>query len=93
VLTVVAQIVPTKEEKDAGDVKVKAYNAAIPALVKERADKGKHVVSVDMYGAFTKNADYKNAYMNDNLHPKQEGLVVMANTWWEAVGPLLPAAQ
>lgn len=91
VLTVVAQIVPTKEQKDAGDVRVKAYNAAIPALVKERADKGKHVVLVDMYGAFTKNPDYKTAYMNDNLHPNVAGLVVMAETWWSAVGALLPS--
>jgi lysophospholipase L1-like esterase len=90
-LTVVAQIVPTKQEKDTDDSNVKGYNAAIPALVKERTDKGQHIVSVDMYGAFTKVADYENALMNDNLHPKQEGLVVMAKTWWDAIGPLLPA--
>ncbi len=88
-LTVVAQIVPTTD--DTGNQRVQAYNAAIPALVKARADAGKHVVTVDMYSAFTKNPDYKTAYMRDKLHPKAEGLVVMASTWWAAIGSLLPA--
>jgi lysophospholipase L1-like esterase len=90
-LTVVAQIVPTTD--DAGNERVQAYNAAIPGLVKTRADQGKHVISVDMYGAFTKNPSYKTEYMNDKLHPKQAGLVVMAETWWAAIGSLLPPAQ
>jgi lysophospholipase L1-like esterase len=88
-LIVVAQIVPTKV--DDTNTRVRAYNDAIPALVKARADAGKHVTLVDMYGAFTKNADYKNAYMNDDLHPKDAGYVVMASTWYAAVGSLLPA--
>ncbi len=87
-LIVVAQIVPTQE--DAGNVPVIAYNAAIPALVDERAKAGKHVVLVDMYGAFTKNADYKTAWLGDRLHPNDAGLVVMAATWWAAIGDLLP---
>lgn len=88
-LTVVAQIVPTTD--DTGNQRVQAYNAAIPALVKARADAGKHIVMVDMYKAFTDNPNYKTAYMGDKLHPKAEGLVVMANTWWAAIGSLLPA--
>jgi lysophospholipase L1-like esterase len=87
-LTVVAQIVPTTD--DANNQRVQAYNAAIPALVKARADAGKHIVMVDMYTAFTMNPNYKTAYMGDKLHPKAEGLVVMANTWWAAIGGLLP---
>lgn len=90
-LTVVAQIVPTTD--DTSNQRVQAFNAAIPGLVKERADGGKHVISVDMYGAFTKNQNYKTEYMADKLHPKQAGLVVMAETWWAAIGPLLPAEQ
>lgn len=87
-LVVVAQIVPTKV--DSTNDRVKAYNAAIPALVKARADAGKHITMVDMYGAFTKNADYKTAYMKDDLHPQDAGYVVMANTWYAAIGSLLP---
>lgn len=87
-LVVVAQIVPTKN--DDTNMRVRAYNDAIPTLVKARADAGKHIMMVDMYGAFTKNADYKNAYMNDGLHPNDAGYVAMANTWYPAIASLLP---
>jgi lysophospholipase L1-like esterase len=88
-LIVLAQMVPTKDDTE--NQRVQAYNAAMPALVKARADAGKHVILVDMYGALTQNPDYKTAYMNDNLHPKDAGLAVMANTWYAAIGDLLPA--
>ncbi|HEY6080740.1 MAG TPA: SGNH/GDSL hydrolase family protein, partial [Polyangiaceae bacterium] len=87
-LLVVAQIVPTKE--DSINQRVMTFNATIAPLVKARADQGKHVVAVDMYGAFTKNPDYKNAYMADILHPKDPGFVVMAQVWYDAFGALLP---
>lgn len=87
-LTVVAQIVPSTD--DPLNQRIQAYNAAIPGLVKARADAGKHLIMVDMYTAFTMNSNYKTAYMGDKLHPKAEGLVVMANTWWAAIGALLP---
>jgi lysophospholipase L1-like esterase len=90
-LTVVAQIVPTTD--DTTNARVQTYNAAIPGLVKQRADAGKHIISVDMYGALTQNANYKTEYMGDKLHPKQAGLEVMAQVWYDAIGPLLPAAQ
>ena len=68
--------------------KVKAYNDAIPGLVKTRADAGKHVITVDMYGGFQANVNYKTDYMNDNLHPKDAGYVKMADIWYAAIGPL-----
>jgi uncharacterized membrane protein len=37
--------------------------------------------------------DFMTALMGDKLHPKQEGLVVMAQVWYAAIGSLLPAAQ
>jgi lysophospholipase L1-like esterase len=88
-LIVVAQMVPTTDDDENG--RVMAYNGAIPALVKARADAGKHVTMVDMYGAFTKNANYQADYMTDKLHPKDAGYAVMAATWWDAIGKLLPA--
>ena len=87
-LVVLAQIVPTTD--DNMNQKVRAYNAAMPALVKTRADAGKHLILVDQYSAFTKNADWKKAYMADGLHPNDSGYGVMANTWWNAVTALLP---
>lgn len=86
-LLVVAQMVPTTD--DGENQRVQTYNAAIPGLVKSRADAGKHITMVDMYGAFTKNANYKTEYMTDKLHPKDAGYVVMAATWYEKIGPLL----
>lgn len=88
-LIVVAQMVPTTDDTE--NQRVMTYNNAIPELVKTRADAGKHVTMVDMYGGFTKNANYKTEYMNDKLHPKDAGYVAMANIWWAKVGPLLPA--
>jgi len=86
-LIVLAQMVPTTDNNE--NTKVMAYNGAMPALVKKLTDAGKHVILVDQYGAFTKNASFATAYMNDKLHPKDAGYVVMANTWWAAIGPLL----
>jgi lysophospholipase L1-like esterase len=87
VLLVVAQIIPTTN--DAVNARVRAYNDAIPALVKKRADSGKHILLVDMYGAFTANANYKTDYMNDALHPKDAGYAKMADVWYAAIGSLL----
>jgi lysophospholipase L1-like esterase len=44
---------------------------------------------VDMYSAFTSNADFKAKYLSDNLHPTDAGYVVMAGVWYAAIGPLL----
>ena len=86
-LLVVAQIVPTTDDSE--NQRTMAYNGAITGLVQSRADAGKHITLVDMYGAFTKNASYKTEYMSDKLHPKDAGYVVMANTWYDKIGPLL----
>jgi lysophospholipase L1-like esterase len=88
-LIVVAQMVPTTDDTE--NQRVVTYNNAIPGLVKTRADAGKHITMVDMYGGFTKNPSYKTEYMKDMLHPKDAGYVAMANIWWAAVGNLLPA--
>jgi lysophospholipase L1-like esterase len=53
--------------------------------VQTRAGQGKNIIMVDMYKAFTDNANYKTALMNDNLHPKDAGYTVMAQTWYDAI--------
>jgi lysophospholipase L1-like esterase len=87
-LIVVAQMVPTTDDTE--NQRVMTYNATIPGLVQARAATGKHIAMVDMYGGFTKNANFKTEYMSDKLHPKDAGYVAMANIWWAAVAPLLP---
>ncbi len=89
-LLVVAQIIPQqKATPDTKNQQVQAFNAAIPGLVKARAEAGKHVMMVDMYGAFTANANYSTAYLTDRLHPNDTGYEVMAKTWYAAIGSLL----
>ncbi len=86
-LIVVAQLIPTRE--DDLNLVVEDYNAAIAGLVEERAAAGKHVVLVDMFGAFTANADYQNALLFDGLHPNDAGYAVMADVWYEVLSEYL----
>ena len=85
---VVAQIVPTTDATT--DARVRTFNAAIPAIVKARADAGKKVFLVDMHGAFTAVPNYKSALMKDRLHPNNAGYAVMAATWYAAIAEWLP---
>jgi lysophospholipase L1-like esterase len=89
-LLVVAQIVPTTT--DATNTRIMAYNAAMPALIAQRATAGKHVQLVNMYGAFTAHADYKTSLMTDDLHPNTAGYALLGMTWYQTVAGLLPAA-
>ena len=56
---------------------MRSYNAAIPALVQTRTSAGKHIVVVDSTRSITANANYKTAWLDDNLHPNDAGYVVM----------------
>jgi lysophospholipase L1-like esterase len=86
VLLVVAQIIPTGN--DAANVRARAFNNAIPALVKARTDAGQHVIMVDVYDAFAADANYKRDLMSDALHPNDTGYVKMAEVWYAAIGRL-----
>jgi lysophospholipase L1-like esterase len=87
ILVVLAQMVPTRT--DGTNNTVKTYNAAMPNLVTKQVAKGQHVVLVDMYTAFTNQANYKQAVLGDNLHPNQAGYDLMAKVWFEALNPYL----
>jgi len=89
-LLVVAKITPTLD--DGANNGVQTYNNAIAGLVQTRAANGKHIAVVDMYGAITAHSDYKTALMNDYLHPKDAGYVVMGDVWYAAIKDYLPAA-
>jgi hypothetical protein len=86
-LVVVAQIIPT--DSDATNQRVAAFNAALPAVVAERAAAQKHVVLVDMYGPFVADADFRTSLMTDSLHPNEAGFAKMADVWFAAIGSLL----
>jgi lysophospholipase L1-like esterase len=87
ILVVLAQMVPTGT--DGTNNAVKTYNAAMPNLVSTRVSKGQHILLVDMYTAFTNNANYKQALLGDNLHPNQTGYNLMADVWFQALSPYL----
>jgi lysophospholipase L1-like esterase len=57
--------------------------------VSTRVSKGQHIVLVDMYSAFTKDANFKQSLLGDNLHPNQTGYNLMADVWFQALGPYL----
>ncbi|MDP9149660.1 MAG: GDSL-type esterase/lipase family protein [Myxococcota bacterium] len=88
----VAQIVPTTD--DTINTRVQAFNAAMPALVKARADAGKHIALVDMYTPFVTATSYKTVLMRggttDYLHPTEAGYQLLGQVWYQAVKPLLP---
>lgn len=82
-LLVVAQLIPTRTDTLNADVR--AFNAAIPTIVAQRTKAGKHIVVVDMYGAFTANPSFKTDLLFDGLHPNDAGYAEMAKVWYGAI--------
>jgi lysophospholipase L1-like esterase len=90
VLIVVAQPIPGRDDGSKGDdaglsARIKTYNDAIPAVVKARADAGKHILVVDMYTPFTPKA----SLLEDQWHPNLQGYVVLGTEWYKVLQPLL----
>jgi len=82
-LLVVAKITPLNY--DAGNARVDAYNAAMPALVESRVAAGKHILLVDMYAPFVADPSFKTSLLADQWHPNPAGYAVMAGVWYEAI--------
>jgi lysophospholipase L1-like esterase len=90
VLIVVAEPIPTRGDTSKGDdagtsARIKTYNDAIPAVVKARADAGKHILVVDMYTPFTPKA----SLLEDQWHPNLQGYVVLGTQWYSALESVL----
>lgn len=79
-LVAVAQLIPLNLGGGGG---VDNYNAAIPDIVEERANAGKHVIMVDQ------NSDFPLNELPDNVHPNAAGYERMARVWYEAIEPYL----
>ncbi|WP_240197014.1 SGNH/GDSL hydrolase family protein, partial [Nonomuraea lactucae] len=71
----VATLVPAT--KDGLQPRIDAYNARIPAIVKQRQDQGKHVQLVEMDEVTT-------ADLSQPAHPGDSGYSKMAHAWYEA---------
>ncbi|PJE96776.1 SGNH hydrolase [Streptomyces carminius] len=61
------------------DANVRAYNAAIPGIVRSKAEAGRHVHLVEMYSALTA------ADLADGVHPNATGYGKMAAVWYDAL--------
>jgi len=59
---------------------VTAFKQAIPGIVKQRADAGKHVVYVDQYAGFTGKSD-----LMDSVRPYEADYEQMAVVWYAAI--------
>jgi lysophospholipase L1-like esterase len=76
-LLVVSTIIPLSS----GMAAVATYNAAVPGVVKKKADAGKHVLFVEMNKGFP-----SNGLGSDGVHPNDAtGYVWMGDTWYAAI--------
>ena len=86
-LVVVASIIPINGTNNKNAM---TYDAAIPGLVSTRAAAGKHVIFVDNYAAFIKDANYTTTEMSNYLHPNMAGYAVLGDSFYGAISAHLP---
>ena len=91
VMILVAQPIPSRGDASKGDdaalsARIKAFDDAIPSVVKARADAGKHLVLVDMYTPFNPN---KASLIEDQWHPNLAGYVLLGQRWYATLGSYL----
>lgn len=87
ILMVVAQPIPSQE--DPLNTRIQSYNAAIPAIIKARADAGKHILLVDMYAPFSAVSTYKTTLLKDTWHPSEAGHAILGARWYSTLSPSL----
>lgn len=75
-LVVVGNIIPLPQYASV----VTTYNQAIPGIVKQRADAGKHVVFVDQFAGFSGKTG-----LMDAVHPYEAGYEQMAIVWYDRI--------
>ena len=87
-LVVVAQITPLGGFFPNNGVD--EYNAAIPGIVQERVDAGKHVLLVNQFEPIAANPNFVQQLVPDNIHPNEAGYALMGDTWYAAIESVLP---
>jgi lysophospholipase L1-like esterase len=86
----VAQPIPARGDSTKGDdaalsARIKTFCDAIPAVVKQRADAGKHITVVDLNTPFAPKA----SLLEDQWHPNAAGYSLLAQRWFAALSPQL----
>lgn len=61
------------------DQNIRSFNASVPGIVREKANAGKPVYPVEMYGALS------TSDLQDGVHPNRTGYDKMADVWFNAV--------
>lgn len=87
VLIIVAQPIPSQDADTSARIQI--YNATLPAVVKTRADAGRHIELVDMYGPFSAQPNFTTTLLKDTWHPNEAGHVILGATWYKALAPHL----
>jgi lysophospholipase L1-like esterase len=82
----VATIPPQKPPRD-GYENVGAYNASLAGVVEELAKSGKPITYVDINAALT-----TDELRPDGVHPNDDGMQKIAETWWNVLKPVLGAS-
>ena len=75
-LVVVSNIIPFPSGASA----VTTFNNAVPGVVKQRTDAGKHVIFVDQFKGFS-----TSDLGSDQVHPNEGGYEKMATVWYAAI--------
>jgi lysophospholipase L1-like esterase len=75
-LVVVSNIIPFPSGASA----VTTFNNAVPGVVKQRTDAGKHVIFVDQFKGFA-----TSDLGSDQVHPNEGGYEKMATVWYAAI--------
>jgi hypothetical protein len=75
-VVVVASIIPLPQYAS----NVTSFNQAIPGIVKQRADAGKHVVYVDQFAGFSGKTG-----LMDSVHPYEAGYEQMSVVWYATI--------
>jgi hypothetical protein len=87
-LVVVAQITPLGGQFPNNGVD--EYNGAIPGIVQERVDAGKHLIVVDQFTRIASTPNFVTQLLPDNIHPNAAGYAIMGETWYGAIEDFLP---
>jgi lysophospholipase L1-like esterase len=87
-LVVVAQITPLGGQFPNNGVE--QYNAAIPGIVQERVNAGKHLIVVDQFTRIASAPNFVQQLLPDDIHPNAAGYAIMGETWYGALEPFFP---
>ena len=86
IVTILASVVPRRDGKDR---ETSRLNSRIRTLVAAKQAAGYNLRYAAMNEAFKRNSNWKNAYLDDNVHPNDTGYALMAGVWFDAITAVL----